>query len=149
MNRAHRDQHRGELAARQARASGADAMTAAIAQIEAAFSPAIHINQTKLAVEHVIALGCDHPEVRARYGARARAGNARTLDDAIAVVECWRLAEQRRPGRSPLSLAVMAELALILRLMRMRGLAWTFPMVMARVMGERGRLVHEAEKVAV
>jgi hypothetical protein len=132
-----RDEHRGQLAARQARDAGAGAVDAAIARINATFGPAWDANYLKLSCESIIRMGADHPAVRARYTGRAEASGAGTLAEAIAVVEVWRAAELRRPKPSRLSLQVLAELRLLLRLMRRRGLAWAFPLVMSALLGER------------
>lgn len=135
MNRQLRDEARGQAAARQARAAGADVVTASIAQINATFGRAFDANHLKLACESIIRMGADHPEVRARFAGRARASAASTLADAIAVVDLWRAAELQRPKPSRLSLQALAELRLLLRLMRHRGLAWAFPLVMSAVLG--------------
>lgn len=144
MNRPLRDQHRGQSAARQARAAGADAITAALAQIDATFGPAWDANFLKRSVDDVIRMGADHPEVRARYAGRAIASGARTLAEAIDAVELWRAAEMRRPKPSRLSLQVLAELRLILRLMRWRALAWAYPLVVSALLADGGKIARVA-----
>lgn len=140
MNRTLRDEARGQAAAKAARSAGASAVTAAIAQINATFGPAWVVNRRKLAVDQVIRMGAAHPEVQARYAGRARASGARTLTDALADVEIWRAAELQRPQPSRLSLQVLDELRLILRLLRFRGLAWTYPIVASVVIADGAKI---------
>jgi hypothetical protein len=99
-------------------------MAVALAHIGAAFDEAAVINGFKLRVERVIALGPEHPAVRARYGARAAMLADLRLDEAIARVERWRRDERKAFqiasvfGAGPrLSLEVLRELRLVLRLM--------------------------------
>jgi hypothetical protein len=113
-------------------------MDAALAQIDAAFGEAATVNALKLRVERWLELGPRHPAVRARFGGRAQALRGRSLDAAIALVErCWR--DERRAfaiasafGRgSRLSLEVLRELRLILRLMRRQSRHAEFPAIVA------------------
>ena len=120
-----RDRERASNAAAQVRANGGSAMDAALAQIGAAFDEAAALNTFKRDVERSIRLGPRHPAVRARYGARAAMLADASLDAAIAATErCWRVERKAFQiasvlGRgNRLSLTVLRELRLLLRLMR-------------------------------
>jgi hypothetical protein len=123
--RAERDLNRGRLAAARAREAGASAMEAAMAQIDATFGEAAIVNSLKMRVERFIGMGTGHPAVHARFGARAAMLRHYNIDQAILVVERW-YADERRAvaiasafgGGSTLSLNVLAEIRLILRLIR-------------------------------
>ena len=131
-NRSDRDYERGRRAADVVRAAGGTAMAAAVAHIEATFSRQHNHNSLKLRVEQAIKFGAEHPETRARYGARARLLLGGSIDVAIARVERWHRDEQRahmllaacRFGRpsagGSLSLTVLGELRLLLRLLRIK-----------------------------
>jgi hypothetical protein len=122
-----REARRIRRAGEAARAHGGPAMTTALAQIEAAFDEAAAVSAFKTRVEELLKLGPCHPAVRARFGARADMLAGRSLDGAIAIVErCWR--NERTAFRiasafgcaTRLSLEVLRELRLILRLMRLQ-----------------------------
>ncbi len=126
-----------------ARAMDGSAMDAALAQIGAAFGAAAAVNDFKLRVERFIRLGPQHAAVRARFGARAALFSGRSLDAAIAVTErCWR--EERKAFQlasalgygNRLSLEVLRELRLILRLMRFRGMHAEFGAIVAMLCDE-------------
>src|SRR5579862_6730072 len=87
--RALRDIERARKAAATARTRGQSAMDAALAQIGAAFDAAAATNAFKLRVERLVRLGPQHPEVRARFRARAEPLAGRNLDGAIALAERW------------------------------------------------------------
>jgi len=123
--RRNRDMERGRRAAAQVRASGGSAMAAAVAQIGDTFNQAAVVNAFKLRVERWLVLGADHPAVRARFGRRAGMLRNDNLDGAIIVVEHWYRTERKAFqiasafGRgNSLSLEVLRELRLILRLIR-------------------------------
>jgi hypothetical protein len=123
--RQQRERRRVYRAVEAARSDGATAMTVALAHIGAAFDEAAAVNNFKLRIEKLISLGPDHAAVRARYGARAARLVSLTLDEAIECVERWRRDERKAFqiasvfGRPPrLSLEVLGELRVILRLMR-------------------------------
>jgi hypothetical protein len=133
-----RDMERAREAAASARAQGSSALDAALAQIGAAFNEAAAINGFKLRVERLLRLGSEHPALRARYGARAAMLMGRNLDAAIGAIERrWR--DERKAfqiacalGRgSRLSLEVLRELRLILRLMRRRHMHAEFKTIVA------------------
>jgi hypothetical protein len=103
------------------------AMAAALAQIGAAFDEAATINAFKMKIDRLIRLGPDHPAVRARFGGRAAMLSGRNLEGAIIVIERrWR--DERKAfqiasafGRGTrLSLEILSELRLILRLLRFK-----------------------------
>jgi hypothetical protein len=122
--RQERDRQRLRRAA-LARDGCASALAAVLAQIEAAFDEAAAITDFKIRIERLIRLGPDHPAVRARFAARAAMLLGRDLDAAIVLVERWWRDERKAfqiasafgcPAR--LSLEVLRELRLILRLIR-------------------------------
>jgi hypothetical protein len=127
--RALRDLARMRDAATAARAEPSGAMAAALAQVEAAFGEAAAVNGFKLRVERLIRLGPHHPAVRARFGARATMLYGRNLEQATMLVERWWRDERKAFqiacafGSAPrLSLEVLRELRLILRLARFKRL---------------------------
>jgi hypothetical protein len=133
-----RDFERARRAAMAARAQGASAVDAALAQIDAAFDRAAVVNAFKLRVEELIRLGPHHPAVRARFSSRAELLRGHSLDASIVLVErCWRTEQKAFAiasalGRgSALSLEVLRELRLILRLLRWKRLHAQFPALVA------------------
>jgi hypothetical protein len=120
-----RDMDRGRRAADKVRAAGGSAMDAALAQIGATFCKAEAINAFKMRVEIALQRGAEHPDVRARYGARAYQLRRDTIDGALNTLDYWLRIEKRkfecatRLGRgNRLSLDVLAEARLILRFVR-------------------------------
>ena len=102
-------------------------MAVALAQIGAAFDDAAAINDLKLRVEDWLARGPGDDAVRARFGARAALLTGRSLDAAIILVECWWREERKAFAIASalgcgtrLSLEVLRELRLILRLLRFK-----------------------------
>jgi hypothetical protein len=141
--RQQRDLERARRTGAAARSAEQPALETALTQISAAFDDAAVINALKLRVERTLRLGPQHPAVRARYGARAAMLGGRGLDAAITVVErSWR--DERKAfqiasalGRSNrLSLDVLAELRLILRLLRRRRVAAQFATIVAALCDE-------------
>ena len=99
-------------------------MAVALAQIGAAFDEAATINAYKIRIERLIRLGPGHAAVRARFGARASMVLGRDLDSAVALVDRWWRDERKAfqiasalGCATRLSLEVLGELRLILRLM--------------------------------
>ena len=116
----------------------APAMDAALAQIGTAFDEAAAINSFKMRVERLIALGPDHAVVRARFGARAAMLAGRRLNGAIAIVERWWRDERKAFqiasafGRATrLSLEILSELRLILRLLRFKRMEAEYDSIIA------------------
>jgi hypothetical protein len=114
-------------------------MAVALAHIGAAFDEAAVINEFKLRIERVIALGPDHAAVRARYGARAAMLAGLSLDESTMRVERWRRDEHKAFqiasvfGRGTrLSLEVLSELRVILRLMRKKNMQAEFATIRAK-----------------
>lgn len=100
-------------------------MAVALAEIGAAFDETAVINDFKLRVERLARLPRGHPALRRRFGARAEILAGRDLNGAIATVERWWRDERKAfqiacafGGGTRLSLEVLSELRLILRLMR-------------------------------
>jgi hypothetical protein len=133
-----RDSERIRRAAAAARVGPAPAMAVALAQIGAAFDEAATINAYKIRIERLIRLGPCHAAVRARFGARASMVFGRGLDAAIVLVErCWR--DERKAFQianalgcaTRLSLEVLGELRLILRLMRWKKMHREFREIVA------------------
>jgi hypothetical protein len=125
--RRERDLERMRRAAEAARLGPKPAMAIALAQIGAAFDEAAAVNSFKIRVERLMRLGPHHPAVRARFGARAEILFGRKLDAATILAERWWRDEHRAfqiasalGCGTRLSLEVLRELCLILRLMRRR-----------------------------
>ncbi len=119
-----RDNERIRRAAAAARVGPTPAMAVALAQIGAAFDEAATINAYKIRIERLIRLGPGHAAVRARFGARASMVLGRDLDSAVALVDRWWRDERKAfqiasalGCATRLSLEVLGELRLILRLM--------------------------------
>jgi hypothetical protein len=125
--REERDRERARRAGTAARALGQSALDVALTEIGAAFDQAAVVNGFKIRVERLIRHGPRHPALRARFGARAAMLRARSLDAAIATVERWWRDERKAfqiasalGGGTRLSLEVLRELRLVLRLMRFK-----------------------------
>lgn len=125
-------------------------MEAALAEIGAAFGEAAVVNAFKLRVEQTLRHGPQHPAVRARFSARARLLRGRNLDSAIVLAERWWRAERKAFqiasafGRgNSLSLDVLAELRLILRMMRWKRMRGYFPAIVAALCDELERMAAE------
>jgi hypothetical protein len=138
--RQQRDLSRARRTGATARAQGRSAMETALMQIDAAFNQAAIVNALKLRVERMLRFGPHHQAVRARFGARAELLRGCSLDAAIVTVERWWRDEQKAFqiasvfGRgSRLSLDVLRELRLILRLMRFRRMQAGFPALLEAV----------------
>src|SRR3984893_6477292 len=123
--RKERDRERARRAAAVELAKGQSALDVALTEIGAAFDEAAAINGSKIRVERLIRRGPQHPALRARFGARAALLSGRSLESAIATVERWWRDERKAfqiasalCGGTRLSLDVLRELRLILRLMR-------------------------------
>ncbi len=141
--RADRDGERVRTAALATRGTGGSALDCALAQIGAAFGEAARINAFKLRLEEWLRLGPRHPALRARFRARAETIRGRSLDAAIAQIErCWR--NERNAFRiasafgrgSRLSLDVLREMRLLLRLLRFKRMQAEFVTVMAALCDE-------------
>lgn len=114
------------------------AMETALAQIGAAFDEAAVINAFKIRVERLLRLGPHHPTVRARFGARAQLLLGRGLEAAAATVERWWRDERKAfqiasafGCASRLSLEILSELRLILRLMRWKRMQSEYEAILA------------------
>jgi hypothetical protein len=141
--RAERDVERARAAAIAAGAANGSAMDRALAQISAAFGEAAAVNDFKLRIERLFRLGPHHPAVRARFGSRAERSHGADLHLAIGLVErCWR--NERKAFQiasafgygSRLSLDVLREARLALRLMRFKRMEREFSAIAAALRGE-------------
>ncbi len=137
-----RDSERIRRAAAAARVGPTPAMAVALAQIGAAFDEAATINAFKIRVERLIRLGPHHPATRARFSARAALLRGRNLDAAVATVERWWRDERKAFAiasalgcATRLSLEVLGELRLILRLMRFKRMHAKFGEMIAALCG--------------
>ena len=100
-------------------------MDIALAQIATAFDAAAAVNAFKLRVERHLRRSPDDAAVRARFGARADMLAGRSLDAATAAAERW-WRDERKAFQiasalgcgNRLSLEVLRELRLMLRLLR-------------------------------
>jgi hypothetical protein len=123
-----RDRARGDRAAERVRARGGSATEAAVAAIEATFSPALKRSLAKRRVAALIRHGAANPEVRARYQRLAERYSLANLNTAIAIVERLHSAELDaratavrlwgRYSRPRLALMLLEDLRLILRMVR-------------------------------
>ncbi|MBV9968534.1 MAG: hypothetical protein JO228_01005 [Xanthobacteraceae bacterium] len=123
-----RDRARGERAAERVRARGGSAMEAALAAIEATFSPAFEHSLGKRRVAALIRQGAAHAQMRSRYQRLAERYPLANLDTAIAIVERLHRAELEaratavrlwgRCSRPRLTLMLLWDLRLILRMVR-------------------------------
>ena len=125
--RQERDRERARRAAAVERAKGQSALDVALTEIGVAFDQAAVINDFKIRVERLMRRGPRHPALRARFGVRAARLHGRNLDAAIATVERWWCDERKAfqiasalGGGSRLSLDVLRDMRLVLRLMRFR-----------------------------
>ncbi len=125
--REERDRERARRAAAAARTKGQAALDVALTEIGTAFDQAAVINGFKLRVERLMRRGPHYPTLRARFGARAALLSGRSLDAAVVTVERWWRDERKAfqiasalGGGTRLSLEVLRELQLVLRLMRFK-----------------------------
>jgi hypothetical protein len=141
--REERESERIHAAAIAAGSVAGSAMDVALAQIGAAFDQAAAVNRFKLRVEHALALGPQRGAMKARFGARAARLSGRSLDAAITVTERW-WRDERKAFQiasafgygNRLSLEVLRELRLILRLMRYKGMRVEFDAIVAALCDE-------------
>jgi hypothetical protein len=145
--REERDRERARRTAAVARAEGQPALDVALTEIGAAFDQSAVINGFKIRVERLIRRGPRHPALRARFGARAALLHGRNLDAAIATVERWWRDERKAfqiasalGGGSRLSLDVLRELRLVLRLMRFKRMTAEYHEIIA-VLCDRPRAI--------
>ena len=142
-----RDHARGERAAGIVRARGGSAMEAALAAIEATFSPAIRHSTFKRRVAALIRCGAAHSEVRLRYQRLAERYACANFETAIVIVERLHRAEfdardaavrlWGRCSRPRLALMLLQELRLMLRMVRRHAPA-RYPGLVAAVLAEDG-----------
>jgi hypothetical protein len=148
--RAERQLERIRMAASAARAATGSAMDTALAQIVAAFDEAAAVNGFKLRIERLIRLGPQHAAVRARFGQRVEMLSGRTLDAAIALAERW-WRDERKAFQvasalgygNRLSLEVLRELRLVLRLLRFKRMRAEFGAIVAALCDETIALAAE------
>ncbi len=145
-----RESERIRMAAHAARTATGSALDIALAQIGTAFDEAAALNDFKLRVERLIRLGPQHPAVRARFGARAAMLSNRGLNAAIAAVERWWRDERKAFQIASalgygdrLSLEVLGELRLALRLMRRKDMAAEFGAIVAALCDEETAIAAE------
>jgi len=127
MPREDRDRNRIRHAAVVAKEQNASAMQTALAQISAGFDQAAVVNGFKIRVERYMRLAPDHPRLSARFGKRAALLSGRNLDEATASVEQW-WRDERKAFQiasalgcgNRLSVEILGELRLVLRLMRLK-----------------------------
>jgi hypothetical protein len=122
-----RDRERARRTAAAAWTKGQSALDVALSEIDTAFDEAAAINDFKIRVERLMRRGPRHPALRARFGARAAMLHGRGLDAAVATVERWWRDERKAfqiasalGGGTRLSLEVLREMRLVLRLMRFK-----------------------------
>jgi hypothetical protein len=148
--RAERQLERIRMAASTARAATGSAMDTALAQIGAAFDEAAAVNGFKLKIERLIRLGPQHAAVRARFGERGEMLSGQTLDAAIVRAERW-WRDERKAFQvasalgfgNRLSLEVLRELRLVLRLLRFKEMQAEFGAIVAALCDEAIALAAE------
>ncbi len=123
-----RDHARGRRAAEAVRARGGSALEAALAAIEATFSPAVQYSTFKRRVAGLMARGAAHPDVRSRYQHLAERYAGADLDTAVVIIERLYRAEidardsatriWGRCSRPRIALMLLQELRLMLRVVR-------------------------------
>jgi hypothetical protein len=119
------------------------AMAVALARIGTAFDEAAAINSFKIRIERLMCLGPRHFALRARFGARAAMLSGRPLDTAVILVERWWRHERKAfqiasalGCGTRLSLDILDELRLILRLMRFKKMEREYADAVAALCGE-------------
>jgi len=146
MPRGRREQRESErirMAASAARTATGSALDAALAQIGAAFDASAAIFDLKLRVERALCRGPQHPAVRARFAGRAALLAGLSLNAATARAERW-WRDERKAFQiasalgygNRLSLEVLCELRLILRLMRYRRMYADFSVTVGVICGD-------------
>ena len=125
--RQERDRERARRAAAVEQAKGQSALDVALTEIGVAFDQGAVNNGFKIRVERLMRRGPRHPALQARFGARATRLHGRGLDAAIATVERWWSDERKAfqiasalGGGTRLSLEVLRDMRLVLRLMRFK-----------------------------
>jgi hypothetical protein len=149
-----RDRARGDRAAQRVRAAGGSALDAALAAIEATFSPAHKRSLAKRRVAALIRQGAPHGEARARYQGLAERYPYANLETAIAIVARLHRAEcdaratavrlWGRCSRPRLALVLLEDLRLILRMVR-RYEPTRYAGLVAAVLEIEGRVDHMSE----
>ncbi len=150
--RQQRDKERVRRATLAATAQAQPAFAVALVQMEVAFDEAAVVNDFKLRVERLIRLGPHHLVVRTRFSARAALLRSRSLDGAIFLVERWWRDERKAFaiasafGRgSRLSLEVLSELRLVLRLLRLKRAEADYEGALAALCGGEAAIKQAAE----
>jgi hypothetical protein len=125
--RRQRDRERINQAGERAKARGGSALDVAFAKIDAAFGHTAASGSFKIRVELLLQTDIHHPALRARFGARAEMLAGYDLDAAVSAVERWWRTETKAfaiasalGGGTRLSVDVLRDLRLILRLARFR-----------------------------
>jgi hypothetical protein len=112
--------------------AGGSALDAALAHVAGTFSPAGRIQDFKARVAAIIAMGQDHPEVETRYASvMANLRRGITASEMYYWIDkAWRADREARSrtvatwghtSRPRITAEILAELCLILRLMRRYG----------------------------
>jgi hypothetical protein len=150
LPREERDRARMLAATLAAQAGNAAALDMALAQIGTAFGEAAVVNAFKLRVERMIRLGPGHRETQARFGGRAALLSGHDLNAAIVRAERW-WRDERKAFQiasalgygNRLSLDVLCELRLMLRLMRFKKMQTEFGVIVGAMSDEASALAAE------
>ena len=144
----------GDHGRRVAAAERRQCVEAALAAVEATFSPALKHSLAKRRIAALIREGAAHAEARARYQRLAERYPVANLDTAIAIVERLRLAELDaratavrlwgRCSRPRLALMLLEDLRLILRMVR-RYAPTRYDGLIAAVLGAEESASHMSE----
>jgi len=148
--REQREADRIRRAAAEAERAGHSATQISLAQIRAAFDEAAVVNAFKMRVERMITLGPRHPALRARFSARAALLRGASIETAVVRVEQWWRDERKAfqiasalGCATRLSLDVLGELRLLLRLMRSKRMRADFHAILADIDDEPSAIAAE------
>lgn len=135
---------RGRRAFNEVIENGGGAIEASLAMVAAAFDDFSIHNTFKQSIRRYIELGTGHPEVRARFGRRLAMLRGYDIDAAVYLVEralraehkAFQLAQTYGYGHPRLSLEVLRELRLMLRLARRYATPGEYRALVDLVLGE-------------
>jgi len=150
-SRRERDMERARAAAARVRAAGGKEIDAQCAAVRAGADEASVHSDFKKRVLRAIQLGTGHPAIRARYGARLNMLRGFSTSAAVFMVDVWLMREKHAYGiavalgehPSRLSLEILRELQLLLRLARRSEFRDHLPGILDFVLG--GEMLEAAE----
>lgn len=147
-----KDTARGKQAAAAVRAKGGSAVEAMSAMIDATFDEAGKARSFKIRILDMIRRGTGHAAVRARYGRRAAELRGLHIDAAIfiATMKYFEVRRQHQIGTAlgygnQLSLDVLREIRMLLRLIRRSEFKNDFQGILSFVIGAEPMALQAAE----